>query len=363
MPHIIPAIVLVWLIITGVDVRAGQLKIATYNVDNLFDAVDDGSEYPDYDPNGGCGWGPAMAAVKVANIARVLTGLGADIVCLQEVESRRALDLLLNKLGSLGHPYPHAAMADQAGTTVSCAVISKYPIISQEEISPGKHIRSILKVTVRFEGRPLILFVNHWKSKQGPESRRIVYAEALKKALDRLDRDSDYILIGDFNVNYDEFLTLPDDRRLNDTRGRTGINHVLGTISGRRLVTEADLADAGRVRKHYNLWLEVPAQRRWSHNFFGEKGTLDAILLPRGLYDDRGIAYVDNSFDRYAPDFLFDGRGAIYRWQQDKKGRGRHLGKGYSDHLPVFALFSTDPFQIRTKKSGETPRRRIIPWP
>ncbi|CAD7771821.1 MAG: hypothetical protein KIIPBIDF_00327 [Candidatus Methanoperedenaceae archaeon GB50] len=41
----------------------------------------------------------------------------------------------------------------------------------------------------------------------------------------------------------------------------------------------------------------------------------------------------------------------IYRWQRDKNGMGRHLGKGYSDHLPIFAYFSTEPFYFKNKET------------
>jgi predicted extracellular nuclease len=338
------------LLLLSASADAASLKIAVYNVNNLFDAVADGTEYPEYDPNGPYGWDRSMADIKATNIARVLTALKADIVCLQEVESRQALDLLLNKLKINATPYPYAAIADKSATTVRCAVISTCPIIDQQELSPGKKMRSILRVTVEYEHHPLILFVNHWKSKQGPESRRVVYARTLEKAISRLDRNADYIIAGDFNANYDEFVTLRDERDLNDTRGRTGINHVLGTIVDNRLVTETDLMHSARRAKHYNLWLELPHDRRWSYIFSGRKTTPDSIILPRGLYDNKGIAYIDNSFDKFDPDFLFDGRRNIFRWQQADKGRGRHLGKGYSDHLPIFALFSIGPFKPLTDR-------------
>lgn len=323
-------------------VEAGTIKVATYNVDNLFDAVADGTEYPDYDPRGPFGWGRKMADIKTANIARVLTALKADIVCLQEVESRRALDLLLAALRRNGLDYPFSTLADQADTAVRCAVISTCPIIEKREVSPGHGMRNILQVTVRADRYPLVLFVNHWKSKQGPESLRLLYARALKAAVSRLKPGMDYIIAGDFNADYNEYVTFQHNPRLNDTGGRTGINHILGTVTDDRLVMEKDIRRAHRSGQHYNLWLELPPGRRWSYNFFGRKSSLDSIILPAALYDDKGISYIDNSFDRFVPDFLFNRNGAVFRWQQADHGRGRHLGRGYSDHLPIFALFATE---------------------
>lgn len=336
-----------WLILSCLPAETRTIKIATYNVNNLFDAVADGTEYPEYDPQGPYGWNPAMAEIKAANIAKVLSALQADIVCLQEIETGKSLNLLLRKLKAGGQSYPYAAMADKYPTTVKCAVISAWPITAGKEISPGEEMRSILQVTVEIDRRPLILFVNHWKSKQGPESRRLIYANALKGAIDRLDPNTDYIIAGDFNADCDEFISFSGSPDLNDTGGVTGINHVLGTIADGRLITETDLVRPVRDAGHYNLWLELPPHRRWSYLYSGRAHTPDSFLLPRGLYDNRGISYIDNSFDRFDPDFLFDGTKNIFRWQRADKGRGRHLGKGYSDHLPIFALFSTEPFQPR----------------
>ena len=100
--------------------------------------------------------------------------------------------------------------------------------------------------------------------------------------------------------------------------------------------------------RRYNLWLELSPDRRWSYLYFDRKNTPDSLILPRALYDGNGIDYVDNSFDKFDPGFLFDGRQNIYRWQRADRGRGKHLGRGYSDHLPVFALFSTEPFRPAT---------------
>ena len=198
-------------------------------------------------------------------------------------------------------------------------------------------------MTLDIDGTPLILFVNHWKSKRGPESLRIAYAERLKDEIDRLKEDADFILAGDFNSNYNEYETFGGSSRLNDTAGITGINHILKTVKDSRMVSEAILTKQAENEYLYNLWLELENSGRWSYNFFGDKNSPDSIILSRSLYDDKGISYVDNSFDKFDPDYLFKGN-AIYRWQKAKGGKGKHLGEGYSDHLPVFADFSTAPF-------------------
>ncbi len=337
---------LILFLIIGVlpTVAWGRLfTVASYNVENLFDAHRDGNEYPDYVPGGPHGWNAAMATIKTENIVRVIKKLTADIVCLQEVESARSLKLLVTQLNNKGASYPFSAIADQKQTTVKCAILSKFPITQQSEIDPGNDQRAILKVTVKIDNRPLIIFVNHWRSKQNTESLRIQAARALQHAIKQLPTATDFILAGDLNSNYNEYRTILNEPHLNDTSGMTGINHILRTVKNN------EMADEKQVRRQdavclYNLWLELPPYRRWSYNFYGQKNSLDHLIIPAALYDRKGISYVDNSFDTFDADFLLQYE-SPYRWQRAERGRGRHLGKGFSDHLPIFARFTTSPFQ------------------
>jgi len=346
MKRIIPHI-FVFLFVSGCFAGLGfsaSFKVVSYNIENLFDLHFDGTEYPDYKPCGPFGWDSTRLEIKLGNIASVIKDLDADIVALQEVESEKVLILLKKRLFRMGAEYPFSAIAKGRLTPVKCAVLSRFPITAKNEIRPGNNNeRNILKVQIDIEGNPLILYVNHWKSKAGPESKRIKYAKALAADIAKLACDVDVILTGDFNSDYNEYETFKHISRLNDTRGITGINHIVKTVKDSEIVGESFLTkqkDCGYV---YNLWLEVPENRRWSVNFFGRKNSPDSMIVSKSLYDSSGISYVDNSFDKFDPDYLFDNN-KVFRWQRAKKGKGRHLGKGYSDHLPVFAKFITQPF-------------------
>jgi hypothetical protein len=324
---------------------ARTFKVATYNVQNLFDLLHEGSEYQEYVPNSPMGWNPETAAVKYNNIARVITDLAPDIVALEEVESKSALNSLRDAISLKGLFFPYLAIADAKHSAVKCALLSRFPIISKREIPVREELsRNILAVTVQVGGTSLLLFVNHWKSKRGPESMRLSYAGALRGALNSLPPSTDFVVLGDLNSNYNEFVTFHAQPRLNDTGGHTGINHILGTICENEMVTEKMLLQQKGNRYLYNLWLEIREGRRWSYSFFGQKGSPDNMIIPRTLYDAKGISYVDNSFGRFARRYLFRNH-AVFQWQRAHNGKGRHLGEGFSDHLPIFALFSTGPFQ------------------
>ena len=322
--------------------HAGQrFRLVAYNVENLFDLSHDGTEYPGYIPGTDLGWNAETARVKYANIAWVLAGAGAQVAVLAEVESQRALVRLQEALKDAGHPMEHGAIASHS-TPVRCAVLSTYPIASTREVRPGPGRRSILRVTLDVGGTPVTVYANHWKSKRGPESHRMTYARALAADVATLAPQADYILAGDFNADYNAWQAFEKEPHLNDTGGRTGINHLLHTTHNNAMVTEGVLRQI--PGSHYNLWMELPPGERWSRYCAGRKGSLDHILIGASLYDGKGVSYVDGSFGRYAPEALFSG-GETYRWKRSNRGKGRHLGRGYSDHLPVYADFVTGPFE------------------
>ncbi|KIM08523.1 MAG: hypothetical protein KU28_03795 [Sulfurovum sp. PC08-66] len=68
---------------------ATEFKVASYNVENLFDLVNNGSEYDEYIPNRN-GWDKSALNKKLNNIAQVICDLNADTVALQEIENINA---------------------------------------------------------------------------------------------------------------------------------------------------------------------------------------------------------------------------------------------------------------------------------
>ena len=254
------------------SVEAGTFKIASYNVENLFDLKRDGTEYSTYIPDSHSGWNRVMLDKKISNLTRVIKGLNAEVVALQEIESKKALILLVEKLKSNAVNYPYYQITTAKPTAVKCAIISKFPIINKKEIKvDDESARNILQITLNIDGAPLIVFVNHWKSRRGPESCRIKYAKALKKEIDKLPDDSDFILTGDFNSGYNEYKTIKYSDRLNDTGGVTGINHILMTIKGSRIINEDFLIKQKGNEYLYNLWLELGKGKRWSYFFLAKR--------------------------------------------------------------------------------------------
>ena len=167
---------------------ARTITVVSYNVQNLFDATDDGGEYRQFTRAGG--WTSELYTAKLRAIGSALRAAepgGADLVALQEVEhydaARRLVDQELDGLG-----YRHVVWLPDPHNATGPVVLSKLPVrrvgaLWVDSSSPvddpadglkgglDRPLRPILEVEVALgaaaDAPSLFLFNNHWKSKRG----------------------------------------------------------------------------------------------------------------------------------------------------------------------------------------------------
>lgn len=312
------------------------LKIATYNVENLFDLEKKGYKHKEYEPNTKSNWNQRTYKIKLQNISKVIKDIDADIIALQEVHSLQALKDLRFTLKQKGLYYQYYFIADKKNTAVKVAFLSKLPFLYSKEliVTQNYKYRNILESKFKVNGNDLYLFVNHWKAKSGPESMRIKSAKILRDRIAEIGYDKNIVLLGDFNSHYQEYITFKKNRKHNDTNGKTGINHVLKTLK------QTQKAKNVRYEKDnfYNLWYDTDESKRYSYIYRGKKEALDNILISQSLLDKKNISYMDDTITNLDKDYLFKKKN-IYRWQVSHARIQKHKGKGYSDHLPVMAKF------------------------
>ncbi len=307
-------------------------QIMSYNVENLFDTVYAGTEYRDYSP-GTSNYSSRFFWIKVHNVERVIKDAGADIVGLQEVESIISVHAIQESLREEGFRYYVVADRPQK-TAVNVALISKYPIVFARGYYTIPRVRNVLLAGILINGDTLFILVNHWKSKSGPESMRIEIAKVVRAIVDSIlasNPHADIVLVGDFNTHHDETQSDVVAGDAFNPRVVVGLIDILKTTGDRNLLKKGYL---------YNLWYELPEDERGSHYFAGRWGTLDHIIVSAGLMDSTGISYVPGSFRVFKPPYLLTPSGKPYRWQTNRgPGFTEHLGKGFSDHLPIMATF------------------------
>lgn len=312
------------------------LKIATYNVENLFDLNTRGYRYQEYRPNTKSLWNKKNYKIKLQNIAKVIKEIDADIIALQEIGNINALKDLRRTLKNQGIYYKYFNITKNKPTTTKVAILSKYPFSYSKDldITYSYNYRNILETKFIINSKEFYIFANHWKSKSGPESKRIVSAKKLKQRISEIGFDKNIILVGDFNSDYEEYIKFKRKRKHNDTEGKTGINHILRTINQNK-----KLKDIKYVKNNfYNLWYDTSIENRYTYIYRGKKEALDNIMISQSLINKKGIYYLNDSIKNFDKKYLFKKKN-IYRWQTTRGKIRKHKGKGYSDHLAVMAKF------------------------
>ncbi len=279
-----------------------EFKVASYNVENLFDVEQSGQEYKEYIPNTQNGWNEKMLSIKIKNISKVIKELDADVLALHEVENKEVLKRLNLALGSRKYPYMYTSLKRKK---IDSVLLSRYPIKMHSSYNVIQKFRPIYKVILQIDEKLIAIFINHWPSYKNGNAKRMQYAKALEKLYKKEDN---FILLGDFN----------SPLHVN----KKGWGKAASYIS----------------KENYNLWFEQSYKNRYSYAFFGRKSALDHIILSKSVHED---LYKDSSFHSFKPNYLVDKYKNPIRWKISKKGKGKHLGVGYSDHLPIVATFDT----------------------
>lgn len=250
--NFIAAFVVLFTINNGLaqDKKFKVHTVAFYNVENLFDTINDPDTYDEeYTPVNG--WTKKNYEKKLDNLSRVLIELGTSdmqknapvIIGVCEVENRRVLEDLVKqpRLIDKGYKIVHFDSPDKRGIDVGFLYQEKYfqptsyinvPLYvyqneettskkskknadEDQEIENNKnydtktkriYTRDQLLVTGMLDGEEVNVIVNHWPSRSGGEKRSSPYREAAgrlnRKIMDsliKINPNAKIITMGDLN--------------------------------------------------------------------------------------------------------------------------------------------------------------------
>lgn len=299
---------------------AEELHLVTYNIENLFDAVDD-PQKEDFDATR---WDAEKLAVKCKNLATVIQamngGRGPDVLGLCEVENRAVLEALQAKINLTQRSYKivHYDSPDERG--IDCAIIydAKVLKLAEDRVLPVtiQTTRDILEAKLQWGDDVLYVVMNHWPSQNNPETDRIAAGKVLRTRLDEIfkaDAAADIVCMGDFNEK------LPTDSAIQDS---------LRTTLDPAVAKEGVLYDTVRPL--------LEAKNRGTYVYQNEWGILDHILVSPGLLTGPGVVWKkDSTRELREPKLLTEARGTSI-----PKPHATYSGKnfdptGISDHLPL----------------------------
>jgi len=308
--------------------QRNEFTVLSYNVENLFDTVDD-PKIPDEEflPESEKKWDNERYQKKLTEIAKVISDVSPndlpEIVGLVEVENQTVLEDLA-KTGTLkeqGYAIIHEESPDYRG--IDAAMLYRkdaFTEISHETLpvvfpdDPEFKTRDILHVTGKLGGKVMHVFVNHWPSRIGGDSitepKRVLAASILKSRVDKIlaeDPKARIIIMGDMN---DE----PANKSLQLTLG-------------------AGLPDSRS--KLVNLMMPDDIAGRGTYFYSGDWNMLDNLVVSEGLLHGKGITIEGNKGNIFSEDWMI-----FTNKTGDKTPNRTYVGSKYtggvSDHFPVY---------------------------
>jgi 5'-nucleotidase (lipoprotein e(P4) family) len=315
--------------------QAGRaLEIAFWNVENLFDLVDDPNVEGDeeFTPNGPNRWTQERLDIKLTNLSRVIMsmngGTGPVMLGLAEIENLAVLEMLRQRLAPLGRDYKIIHHDSPSARGIDCALFYDANVLQLEQsqfhvVAVGP-TREIVEAKFSIGSRSLTVFVNHWPSRSHDEADRVVAAKTLRARVDELlgtDPFADFVMIGDFN-------DYPNDRSLKEVLAATG---------------DLSALNAGSLYNSSAWMLGQPATGTYVYD--NQWVVIDQVILSPGLLLPGGISWGLGSTKAtiLLDDQLYHGSGDMIPRPSRSYSKTTFHSTGYSDHLPVVSTLFVAP--------------------
>lgn len=313
--------------------------VAFYNVENLFDPVNDPKKYDEASPimEMSESLREEVYQKKLKNTAKVIAEIGKEvtkhspaIVGLAEVENRRVLEDLLNEptLRKDDYGIVHFDSPDMRGIDVALIYkkklfkptqTSSHELLIYDNENPEKRVytRDQLLVSGLLDGEKIHFIVNHWPSRSGGEARSS-YKREQAAALNKKIIDSLFAL-----DPYAKIITMGD---LNDGPYNKSLKEVLKTKADR---------DEVKLKELYNPMENLQKKGVGTIAYRDSWDLFDQMIVSEALLKKDYSSYRFYKAGIYNPRYLTTPSGKYKGYPYRSFSNGGFSG-GYSDHFPVY---------------------------
>lgn len=310
--------------------------IAFYNVENLFDTINDPNKFDEASPIMELKSGREEVYVKkVQNMAYAISKIGADIskntpvvIGLSEVENRSVIEDLANDpaLVSKNYGIIHYESPDERGIDVALMFqkslfkplnSKSFELKLRDSDGDRDYTRDQLLVSGYLDGDLMHIIVNHWPSRSGGEARsrskREEAAALNRRIIDSLQSDDPYAKI----------FTMGD---LNDNPNNSSLKKVLKAKGDKNRIGFKGL---------YNP-MEGFFKKGLGSNAYRDSWSLfDQIIISQPLLEDDYSSYRFFKAGIFNAQFLITKKGQFKGYPFRSFSWGGFTN-GYSDHFPVY---------------------------
>lgn len=319
----------------GQNSPKSEFSILFYNVENLFDCLDDSLTADDeFTPQGSRNWTWFRFQGKCDRLAKVILAAGEWnpplVIGLSEIENVQVLEYLTGKtsLRNFNYKIVHKDSPDNRGIDVALLYRREFvePLDYQaiEVIDPKDktfHTRDILRFSGVLNSCDTVhFFVNHWPSRYGglkeTERYRLIAANRLKLEVLRLQNDSrsaKIVCMGDFNDS-------PFDPSLSIELAAT--KPVQQNLSGKLINLSAE-------------WQSYPVKtlkNQYTWEIFDQFIVTDYFLKSESCF-----RFV--SAEIFKAGFLLEPDPKFGGLKPKRSYVGYSFQEGFSDHLPIVLRF------------------------
>lgn len=312
--------------------------IGFYNVENLFDTIDDSLTIDeDYTLRGKNHYSMDDYVEKINKTASVISKIGSandnrgpSIIGLAEIENYRVLNDLVNSfpLQSSAYQIVQKDSPDRRGIDVALLYREEdfLPVDTKfievrlwNERGERIYTRDILYVNGILDSDEIHIIVNHWPSRRGgkskSESKRMKTAYLVRQLTDRIilnDPDAKILILGDFNDD-------PVDKSIKEG--------LLKPIQ----------VENNTLNPFFNP-MEALFKKGWNSMAYRDGLHLfDQIILSSTLKSDSNKVngYFFYRAGIYNPSYLISQKGK-YKGYPLRSFQNNYYAGGYSDHFPVY---------------------------
>ena len=311
--------------------------VAFYNLENLFDTINDPNKFDEYSPimELKSNQGEAYRR-KVHNMAKVIADIGytdtkntPSIIGLCEIENKTVLDDIVNDslLRHKDYGIIHYDSSDSRGIDVALLYQKKIftPLstsshelkIYDDQNQKRVYTRDQLLVSGQLEDDLIHIIVNHWPSRRGGEAKsrpkRIAAAKLNKHLLDSLHMINPYakvFIMGD----------------LNDNPNNASVKNILDPKTDKSKVS---------LKSLYNPFSDFFRDGLGTTAYRDSWSLFDQIMMTTPLLDKNYHSYrfyKAGIFNKY---YLIDQKGK-YKGYPFRSWSNGSFSNGYSDHFPVY---------------------------
>lgn len=332
--HVSAILLIIFILIINVS-KAQKYEIVAigfYNLENLFDTINQENNDEEFLPNAAKQWDSERYNYKLDQMAKVISEIALDktpdgvaILGISEIENKGVIEDLVKRpaLKDRNYQIVHFDSPDRRGVDVAMIYRPDYFQVTSSYSAPfhmadtNFKSRSQLVVTGLLSGEETSIIVNHWPSRSGGEKK----SRPKRNAAGELSR---FLADSLLAINPQAKVLIMGD--LNDDPTNLSVAKYLKTTDDKNLLSDGYF---------YNPFLTMYKKGIGSLAYGDSWNLFDQIILTPALVNEDKSTWSFFNSNIFKKPYMMNQEGR-YKGYPKRSFVGNNFQGGFSDHLPVY---------------------------